>query len=81
MHSMLSGADNRYSLLRWATLTRYVDDGRIEIDNSAAERALGGVALGRRNFLFAGSHVGGQRAAAMYILIGTARLCGIDPQT
>jgi hypothetical protein len=70
----------RYSLSRWAALTRYVDDGRIEIDNSAAERALRGVALGRRNFLFAGSDVGGERAAAMYTLIGTARLCGIDPQ-
>jgi len=70
----------RYPLSRWAALTRYVDDGRIEIDNSAAERALRGVALGRRTFLFAGSDVGGERAAAMYTLIGTARLCGIDPQ-
>jgi hypothetical protein len=53
-------------------LTRYCDDGGIEIDNSAAERALRGVALGRKNFLFAGADSGGERAAAMYSLIGTA---------
>jgi transposase len=69
-----------YALNRWEAFTRYADDGRIEIDNSAAERALRGVALGRRNFLFAGADSGGQRAAAMYALIGTARLNGIDPQ-
>ena len=57
-----------------------MDDGRIEIDNSAAERALRGVALGRRNYLFAGADSGGQRAAAMYTLIGTARLNGVEPQ-
>ncbi|WP_395400532.1 IS66 family transposase [Pseudoduganella sp. UC29_106] len=69
-----------YSLKLWPALTRYVDDGRIEIDNSAAERALRGVALGRRNFLFAGADSGGERAAAMYGLIGTARLNGVDPE-
>lgn len=69
-----------YSLRLWPALTRYCDDGRIEIDNSAAERALRGVALGRRNFLFAGADSGGERAAAMYGLIGTARLNGIDPE-
>jgi len=69
-----------YALNRWDALTRYVDDGRIEIDNSAAERALRGVALGRRNYLFAGADSGGERAAAMYSLIGTARLNGVEPE-
>jgi transposase len=69
-----------YSLTRWTALTRYVEDGRIEIDNSAAERALRGVALGRNNFLFMGSDAGGERAAAMYSLVETAKLNGLDPQ-
>ncbi|MFT5591639.1 MAG: transposase, partial [Bradyrhizobium sp.] len=51
-----------------------------EIDNNAAERALRGVALGRKNFLFVGADSGGERAAAMYALIGTAKLNGIDPE-
>ncbi len=59
---------------------RYFDDGRAEIDNLIAERALHGVALGRRNYLFAGSYAGSERAAAMYSLIGTARLNGLDPE-
>lgn len=58
-----------YALNRWAALTRYCDDGAIEIDNSAAERALRGVALGRKNYLFTGADSGGERAAAMYSLI------------
>jgi len=70
----------RYALSRWAALVRYRDDGRIEIDNSAAERALRAVALGRKNYLFAGADSGGERAAAMYTLIGTAKLCGLNPQ-
>ena len=70
----------RYALVRWAALTRYTGDGRIEIDNNAAERALRAVALGRKNFLFVGSPAGGERAAAMYSLIGTARLNGLDPE-
>lgn len=70
----------RYSLKRWAALTRYVDDGHLEIDNGAAERALRGVALGRRNYLFLGSDAGAQRAAAIYSLIGTAKLNGIEPE-
>lgn len=69
-----------YSLNLWPALKLYCDDGRIEIDNSAAERALRGVAIGRRNYLFAGSDKGGERAAAMYTLIGTARLNGVDPE-
>jgi transposase len=70
----------RYSLSRWRALTRYTDDGLLEIDNSAAERALRAVALGRKNFLFAGSDSGGERAAAMYTLIGSAKLNGLDPE-
>jgi len=70
----------RYCLARWKALTRYVDDGRIEIDNSAAERALRGVALGRGNYLFMGSNAGGERAASMYSLIETAKLNGLDPE-
>lgn len=55
-------------------------DGRIELDNAAAERALRGVALGRSNYLFMGSDAGGERAAAIYSLVETARLNGLDPQ-
>ena len=69
-----------YSLGRWASLTRYRDDGRIELDNNAAERALRGVALGRNNYLFMGSDAGGERAAAIYSLVETAKLNGLDPQ-
>jgi transposase len=70
----------RYALSRWAALTRYIDDGKIEIDNNAAERALRVVALGRKNYLFAGSNVGGERAAAIYSLLGSAKLNGLDPE-
>ena len=71
----------RYALGRWNALLHYLDDGRIEIDNNAAERALRVVALGRKNYLFAGSDRGGERAAAIYSLIGTAKLNGVDPET
>ena len=77
--SGLAGAI-RYALTRWAALARYLDDGRIEIDNNAAERALRAVALGRKNYLFAGSDAGGERAATLYSLIGTAKLHGLDPE-
>ena len=60
-------------------MIRYRDDGRIEIDNNAAERSLRAVALGRKNYLFCGSDAGGERAAAIYGLIGTAKLNDIDP--
>jgi transposase len=70
----------RYALPRWPALTRYVDDGLVEIDNNAAERALRTIALGRKNYLFAGSDAGGERAAIIYSLIGTAKLNDIDPQ-
>ena len=69
-----------YVLTRWTAMTRYRDDGRIEIDNNAAERALRAVALGRKNYLFCGSDAGGERAAAMYSLIGSAKLNGLDPE-
>src|ERR1700744_1841896 len=59
----------RYALSRWRALTRYVDDGRIEIDNSAAERALRAVALGRKNYLFCGSDAGGSCCPSGYLLI------------
>jgi transposase len=71
----------RYALGRWEALLRFCDDGRIEIDNNAAERALRVVALGRKNFLFAGSDGGGESAAAIYSLLGTAKLNGIDPES
>jgi transposase len=70
----------RYALSRWRALTRYVDDGQLEIDNNAAERALRVVALGRKNYLFAGSNAGGERAAAIYSLLGSAKLNGLDPE-
>ncbi|MFL6304904.1 MAG: transposase, partial [Candidatus Sulfotelmatobacter sp.] len=70
----------RFALSRWRALSRYIDDGRIEMDNSAAERALRTVALGRKNYLFAGSDAGGERAAAIYSLLGTAKLNGLDPE-
>jgi len=70
----------RYALSRWTALTRYRDDGRLEIDNNAAERALRAVALGRKNWLFAGSDDGGERAATIYSLLGTAKLNNLDPE-
>lgn len=67
----------RYALSRCRALTRYIDDGRLAIDNNAAERALRVVALGRKNFLFAGFDAGGERAAALYSLFGSAKLNGL----
>ena len=69
-----------YLKRRWPSFTRFLDDGRICLSNNAAERALRGIALGRKSWLFAGSDRGGQRAAAMYSLIVTAKLNGVDPQ-
>ena len=77
--SELAGAI-RYARARWTALTRYVDDGRLEISNNAAERAIRPLALGRKNWLFAGSDAGGERAAAIYTLIETAKLNGLDPE-
>ena len=78
-HNDVAKAMN-YMLKRWDAFTRFLDDGRIEIDNNAAERALRGVALGRGNYLFMGSDAGGQRAAAIYSLVETAKLKGLDPE-
>ena len=69
-----------YMLKRWPAFTRFLDDGCICLTNNAAERALRGIALGRRSWLFAGSDRGGERAAAMYTLIATAKLNDINPQ-
>ena len=70
----------RYTTSRWTALTRFVEDGRLELSNNAAERAIRPLTLGRKNYLFAGSDEGGRRAAILYTLIGTARLNGLDPQ-
>ena len=70
----------RYGLSRWPALGCYTNDGRVEIDNNAAERSIRGIALGRKNYLFAGSDTGGQRAAAVYSLIETCKLNAIDPE-
>ncbi|MGZ9034694.1 MAG: IS66 family transposase [Rhodospirillales bacterium] len=69
-----------YMLKRWAAFIRFLDDGKICLSNNAAERALRGIAVGRRNWLFAGSDRGGDRAAAIYTLIETAKLSNVDPQ-
>jgi len=70
----------RYATSRWKALTRYVEDGRPEMSNNAAERAIRPLALGRKNYLFAGSDAGGRRAAILYTLIETAKLNGVDPE-
>ncbi len=69
-----------YGTKRWPALSRFLGDGRLEIDNNIAERALRGIAIGRRNWLFAGSRAGGERAAAIYTVIQTCKANGIDPQ-
>ena len=71
----------RYALTLWPALTRFCDDGHLEIDNNAAERSLRAVTLGRKNYLFAGSDAGGERAAILYSLIGSAKLNGLDPES
>jgi transposase len=77
--SELAGAI-RYARARWIALTRYLGDGSLEISNNAAERAIRPLALGRKNYMFAGSDAGGERAAAAYTLIETAKLHGLDPE-
>jgi hypothetical protein len=69
-----------YMLTRWDAFTRFLDDGRICLKNNAVERALRCVALGRRNWTFCGSDRGGERAAAIYLLIASAKLNDIDPE-
>ena len=70
----------QYMLKRWPAFTLFLDDGRVCMSNNAAERGLRGVALGRKSWLFCGSDRGGRRAAAMYSLIVTAKMNGVDPQ-
>jgi transposase len=70
----------RYARNLWTALRRYLDDGRLEIDNNAAERQIRPLALGRKNYLFAGSDAGGDRAAALYTLVETAKLNRLDPE-
>jgi transposase len=77
-HDLAKAID--YILKRWAAFTLFLDDGRACLSNNAAERALRGIALGRKSWLFCGSDRGGQRAAAMYSLIVTAKMNGVDPQ-
>ena len=77
--SELAGAIG-YALKRWTALTRYRDDGGIEIDNNAAERALRAPVLSRKNFLFAGADSGGERAAVLYTLLETAKLNELNPE-
>lgn len=83
LHSLSTKSETagaiRYALTHWRALTRYLENGLLEIDNNAAERALRTVAIGRKNYLFMGSDSGGQRAASLYSLIGTAKLNGLDP--
>ena len=69
-----------YMLTRWKAFTRFLDDGRICLSNNAAERALRGIALGQKSWLFAGFDRGGRRAAIMYSLIVTAKMNNVDPQ-
>ena len=69
-----------YGLSRWAAFTRFLEDGRVCLTNNAAERAVRGIAVGRRNWTFAGSDEGGRRAAAVYTLIETCKLNDVDPQ-
>jgi len=77
--SELAGAI-RYARSRWSALTAYLDDGRLEVSNNAAENAIRPVTLGRKNWLFAGSDSGGMRAAILYTLIRSARLNGVEPE-
>ena len=74
------GVAFKYGLVRWESFERFVDDGRLEIDNNTAERSIRPLVLGRRNYLFAGSDAGGGEAAAnIYTLIGTAMLNAVEP--
>lgn len=70
----------RYGTKRWKAFTRFLDDGQLEMDNNIAERAIRPIAIGRKNWLFAGSQAGGERAAAIYSVIETAKMNGLEPQ-
>lgn len=77
--SDLAGAI-RYARSRWDAFTRYVDDGRLELSNNAAENAIRPLKLGAKNWLFLGSDAGGERAAIFYTLIRSAKLNGAEPE-
>ena len=68
-----------YTLNLWQRLIRYIDDGRLNIDNNLIENSIRPVALGRKNYLFAGSHEAAQQAAVIYSLLGTCKINGIEP--
>ncbi len=71
----------RYTIKRRVALSRFLTDGRLEVDNNTAENAMRGIAIGRKNYLFCGSDAGGERAAAIYTLVQTARLNKLNPET
>jgi transposase len=71
----------RYTITRREALTRFLADGRLEADNNVAENAMRSIALGRKNYLLAGSDSGGERAAAIYTLVASAKLNGLNPET
>ena len=75
-----TGLAINYALNNEEALKRFLSDGKIEIDNNAAERAMRAIALGRKNYLFAGSDAGGETAASIYTITETAKLNGINPQ-
>ena len=75
-----SNSKIRYSLSRWEALTRYTDDGRLEMTNNTAERAIRPLTLGRKNYLFAGADSGGHHAATVYTIIETAKLNSVNPE-
>ena len=68
-----------YAVRQWGALTRYAEDGRLAIDNNPSERTLRHIAIGRKNWVFAGSHEGGRRAATIYSIVMTCKRNGIDP--
>ena len=70
----------RYIIKRRVALSRFVTDGRLEADNNIAENAMRPIAVGRRNYLFAGSDSGGERAAAIYTIVQTCQLNGLNPE-
>ena len=70
----------RYTIKRQQSLSRFLTDARLEIDNNIAENAMRGIALGRKNYLFAGSDTGGERAAAIYSILHTAKLNELNPE-
>jgi len=79
-HHLKGDRGTPLTLNRWAAFTRFLDDGRVCLSNNAAERALRGVAVGRKNWTFAGSDAGGHRAAAVYTLVETCKMNDVDPQ-